>query len=241
MTMNMINQELSKSFEYWKDRSQGAFVQDGLMNVGRWSDEDYWDEPLRIAFVTKEPYYDNQEDADGEDYRAYNLVEMSEHSRFWKNILTWTYGLYNTNIHGYPAYDDASEFSSRKIAFENIPFSLVNVKKTCGGSTTNKGILRNYAQTFVRELSKELRTILCPNIIVCCGTQDVISKIIYKDYNLLQIDNEGWTHYDKEHDTLFIWTYHPSARMSDKYIYDSMINSYCCFLNKYPFPIKKSN
>ena len=80
--MNEINEELNDLFDNWQDNDDYGFVRDGLLNDCNFDEEDYWNEDLRICFVTKEPYYRNGEDADGEDYREYDILDMSEYSRF---------------------------------------------------------------------------------------------------------------------------------------------------------------
>ena len=161
--MKTINKNLDVLFDNWMSEAvkygDNNFVCDGIMN----GYNDWGNQLMRIAFIAKDPHYKNINELtpgvlNGEDYREYDLLEMSEDHRFWRNILTLAYGLVNTDEDSYPDYSDANDYESREYVANNIPFAFVNIKKQAGDSSVSNKVLRQYARRYEEELKEETGT-----------------------------------------------------------------------------------
>lgn len=243
--MNGINEQLNELFENWQSESHNNgdndFIFDGLMNDAAFSDDDWWNSSLRIVCVSKDPYFSNGDEfeegeLDGEDYREYDLLEMSVDHRFWRNILSIVYGIIHTDEDGYPDYSEACTYESREDISENTPFALVNIKKQAGDSSVTNKALRRYARIYNDYLSEEVREILNPNVVFCCGTSGIVMDELYGDVDFEQIDDDGYIFYSEDEDLLLIAGHHPTARMSNRDMYEHVMNAYSDFLEDYDFP-----
>lgn len=238
-----INGKLNELFGEWRsvahEKGGTDFVFDGLLRNSDLDDSKWWDSPLRIAFITKDPHFEgnyNIGDLDGEDYRKYNILELSIDHRFWRNILTWAYGIIRTAKGGYPDYDEASKYSKREFIYNSIPIALVNIKKEAGDPTVEDTTLRRFAREYKDYLKQELQGILRPNVLVCGATSGIVMDEIYDEYDFIKMDNEGYIHYCKDRDILLIASYHPKARMGNEDLYNGLMRAYSLFLEEYKFP-----
>lgn len=239
--MKNLNEKLDQLFCEWMQEAENNgdcnFVCDGVMNgYNDWTGSD-----KRIVFVGKDPHFKNVEELEpgvlhGEDYRTYDVKSLSTSERFWRNILTLAYGLVNTDEDSYPGYSDASDYESREYVANNIPFAFVNIKKQAGDSSVSNKVLRQYARRYEEELKEELREILCPNVIYCCGTSGIVMDEIYDDLDFEKIDDKGYIFYCQDEDILLIAGHHPTARMSNRDIYENAMEAYSDFLEDYDFP-----
>ena len=243
--MKAINEKLNGLFAGWMQKARqygdNDFVLDGLMNDEQFSEENWWDSNLRIVCISKDPYFTNSDeleegDLNGEDYRGYNLLEMSEEKRFWKNILTMVYGIANTEAGAFPEYSEASSFETRANTWRDIPFAFVNIKKQAGDSTVSNSVLRDYARKYKEHLKEEIREIICPNVVYCCGTSGIVMDEIYDDVKFEQIDDIGYIFYNKEEKLLLIAGHHPTARIGNRDMYENVVKPYAEFLKDYIFP-----
>ena len=223
-----------------RENGELDFIRDGLLNNMEFG---HWEESkLRITFIAKEPYFRNHGTFEkgglaGQDYCEYDILNLSVNNRFWRNILAWTYGIHHTDRNNdYPDYEKAVDLNSRQLVVKEIPISLVNIKKEAGASYTLSHDLRSYLRRYKQYLKKELLEILRPNIVFCCGNYDIVMDEIYDDYDFGQIDDDGFVYYCKDQDILLIAGYHPTARMSNYQMYDSVMSAYSDFLEDYNFP-----
>ena len=150
-----INETLDELFDSWQsdayDNGDADFVFDGLLNDSCFDDSEWWDSNLRIAFVTKDPYFQgdyDEGDLDGEDYREYDLLEMAGDHRFWRNIMAWAYGLIQTDEDEYPDYDEASDYENMEYIANNIPVYIGEYG--CVIQTSERSnLFRNYYLEYV--------------------------------------------------------------------------------------------
>lgn len=235
MTKAYVLKELMDSWSSEaRENGELDFIRDGLLNNMEFG---HWEESkLRIAFIAKEAYGTFEEgDQPDQDYCDYDILALSR-KPFWRNILAWTYGIHYTDKNDYPDYKKAADLNSRQLVVRDIPISLVNIKKEAGTSYTSSCDLRSYARRYKQYLKKELLEILRPNIVFCCGNYDIVMDEIYDDYDFEQIDDNGFVYYCEDQDILLIASYHPSARISNYQMYDSVMRAYSDFLEEYNFP-----
>lgn len=213
--MKTINKNLDVLFDNWMSEAvkygDNNFVCDGIMN----GYNDWGNQLMRIAFIAKDPHYKNINELtpgvlNGEDYREYNIRQMSNGSRFWRNILAWSDGILGT---------------------PNAPIAFVNIKKEAGGATITNSVLRKYARRYQGFLKAELKEILRPNIIVCCGTSGIVMDEIYSDAEFQKMDEEGFVWFDQTNKILLIATHHPISRISDEQMYNDTVGAYNLFTN----------
>lgn len=171
----------------------------------------------RVLFFLKEPNGN-----EGEDYKDWDC--WPDRSEMFGNVLAyWLEGLMTTNADYCPKYN---EISSRKDIFKKYPLAIVNSKKIAGGSSANWNTIWEYAERDKEFLRTQIRDILNPNIIVCCGSNDAEDKSrkvlsIALDY-VFQDLKEGfrkinnWCYYNSEAEILLIDSYHPSSRMNEQ-------------------------
>ena len=138
-----------------------------------------------------------------------------------------------------PNYWDINE---RKDIFNLYPFAFVNVKKLPGGAASDWDSIWSAAERDQQFLREQIRDILAPNIIVCCGSNDSgieYTKMISiaKQYIFPDIASEfkkinNWCYYNADNDLLLIDSYHPSARMSDEDKVNGLVEAFHEFLIK---------
>lgn len=181
------------------------------------SNNNFWPENLwtqsdrRVLFLLKEPNGNI-----GEDYKDWDWSKKNEN---FGNILAyWLDGLMRTTPSNQIQYDD---LSNRADVFKKYPLAIVNVKKMPGDSEADWCEIREYAHRDQHFLRKQIKSILKPNIIVCCGSNDsdddsrkmlsIAIDCIYtaeKD-KFRKVNN--WCYYNDEDKILLIDSFHPSA------------------------------
>ncbi len=210
--MKNLNKQLDVLFSQWieeaKNHGDNKFVCDGLMN----GFNDWQNHEKRLVFITKDPYYDNKpDDFSGEDYRLFDVKAMV-HQRFWKNILVCSKGILGT---------------------DNAPYAVVNLKKEAGEPQVTDSTLKKYVRRYYTYLQKEIREILSPNIIFCCGTSGIVQSKLYPDIPFTKVDAQGFVFYNKERNLLLLASYHPCARYyTDAFIQESVLLPYYEFIKR---------
>lgn len=222
---------------------QCQLVEDGLC----WADisteiptaqNDFWPENLwinsqrRVLFLLKD-----SNNNPGEDYKDWHWGEKKE--TFGNVLSSWLYALKTVDQHNLPL---DSDFPTRQTIFSRYPFAIVNVKKLSGTSKADWCEIWNAAQRDRKYLIRQIREILKPNIIVCCGSNDsknecrkiltIAKEIIYWDLKDKFVEENGYCHYNKEHDILLIDSYHPSYPCKRIQMIDNMTKAVQNFMIK---------
>ena len=214
--MKSVNEQLDKLFCEWMQEAEKHgdcnFVCDGMVN----GFNDWAGREMRIAFVGKDPHFKNMKNLDagvlnGEDYRAYDIQELSTGERFWRNILSWANGIAGST---------------------DIPFAFVNIKKEAGSASVSNGTLKKYARRYQSYLKRQLLEIIRPNVIVCCGTSGIVMDEIYNDIEFQRMDADGFVWYNQTKNLLLIATHHPTNRMSNEKMLSDTIGAYKSFINR---------
>jgi len=181
------------------------------------SNNDFWPENLwrqsdrRVLFLLKEPNRN-----DGEDYKDWDW--SLNHETFGNILAYWLDGLMRTTSTNQIHYN---ELSCRADIFKKYPLAIVNAKKLPGDSIANWREIRQYAQRDREFLRKQIKSILKPNIIVCCGSNDVddysrkmlsiaLDYIFTEEREKFRKVN-NWCYYNAEDKILLIDSYHPSG------------------------------
>lgn len=158
---------------------------------------------MKILFITKEANNPTQNSGDFRKWWSEELYGIHAH-----RIGTWAYGLLNK----FPPLDNLTN----KLKHESLQkVAFINLKKTGGKSTSNKSEIIIYLEKN-KEFLKEQINIINPNIIVGgISYSDVWEKLFDSD---LKQDNKLL----KYKNTTIIDFYHPSCRISNQKLYDSL-------------------
>ena len=182
------------------------YVADGIFYH---SAEQRWEKDVlsRVLFIMKQP---NSNDLLGEDYRKYGLDTMLGNQN-WEQLLARLYGIVHTTANGYPTYETANLQDNLVETFNTFPFAVININKQEGSGTTNTQNLKVYAYDNANFIRKQI-DLLCPNIIVCCGSG--VFDAINAAMGNTAPQSGNWTKYDNMHGILYFDTYHPGRPMS---------------------------
>jgi hypothetical protein len=244
--MKNYQQELDALFNKWEEVSKKdgliGFCRDGLLNKGDFHSEKradmrtYWgrkrgkeDElwhnaPKRILFLLKDPNKNPEDDMRTWMGRQHRTIITG---RFWKNIAMWLYGMNEIQQNGtYVPFDKANNPVVFSKAYDDLPISIVNVKKESGGSTVRNETLIQYARKYGCYLKAEME-ILNPNIVVCGGGRGTVLQIaqgiIYPQLKFERIND--LVYFNKDMNIILISCCHPSCRMSYKELYEKLMKS----------------
>jgi len=247
-TMRNYNKELDVLFEEWENESEKngltGFCRDGLLLKGKKfskkSEEDgktYWgrdsgneneqwhNAKKRILFLMKDTNRNP-----GEDMRTWIGRQNQKFitGMFFKNIALWLTGLNSFNDkYNYLPFEEAIIPEVFTDTFDNLPISIVNIKKESGKGTVNNGVLWDYVDKSKKygEFLKRQIKILNPNIVVCGGVivLKIARKIIYPDVEFTEINN--WIYFNSEKNIVLIESNHPS-RSPYKDNYEGMMEAF---------------
>lgn len=114
--------------------------------------------------------------------------------------------------------------------FNTLPFAFVECKKMPGGGSLDSAVLKQHLRNYGTFLKQEIE-ILNPNIIVCTSQQsyDFVLKMYPND--LVGLDGNMKFRYHPGKHLLIILSLHPSARRSNKGIYDDFMYHYRLFIH----------
>lgn len=204
-------------------------------NNGFWPENLWSQSDRRVLFLLKEPNRN-----EGEDYKDWDWSKNNEN---FGNILAyWLDGLMRTTSSNKITYND---LSCRADIFKKYPLAIVNVKKVPGDSKADWREVREYAQRDKNFLRKQIKSILKPNIIVCCGSNDsndysrkmlsIALDCIYTEEKDKFMKVNNWCYYNAEDKILLIDSYHPSALGKNQDKVNPLLSGFFDFLVKNDF------
>jgi len=229
--MKRYNEELDALFTDWETISEEngllGFCKDGLIFKGQffstinangikhWSrhpgnEDEQWDTASkRILFLLKDP--NKNPEADMRQWVSRQNSKIIR-NRFFKTIALLLFGLDSIQKNGdFVCFKDANIPEKVSLAYDTIPFAIVNCKKESGGGKISNNVLLNYVSKYGNYLKNQIE-ILNPNIIICGGGGGAILKIvmetIYPDFKFQNIND--WVYYNKDNNITLIDSWHPS-------------------------------
>lgn len=224
--MNDINQKINSFFDRFEKvmKSDGLsdYYRDGLLYRNGDETQIWNNSKYKICILLKEP-------PQPYDARYYYKVN----SNFGHRIAAWVSGI---NLHDNGdclassfenVYSKTKESRNlREYGFQNNALAIVNLKKTMGGPSAVKSEIVDIVSKYSLQIKEEL-DILNPNIIICGGKLvfDLAVGNIFNDikYDIINADK---LFYYKSKKMILINNYHPSARTSNKKIYESVLDSF---------------
>ena len=211
--------------ESYPEEERVHFCFDGLCynspNTGvPGNEEQLWEtSKRRILFLMKDT-----NDNDNADYRDWPWHTVNY--PFFNCIFKWLQGLSTITANYVPKLGNGDYFDiPNKVVFE-YPLAIVNIKKISGGSSVQNNTLIKYFERDKKFLREQITEILQPNIIVCGGggessTMLNIAKNIYDDDSFVKVNY--FCYYSKKLNILLIDSFHPSARISNFWKIDDMM------------------
>ena len=250
-----LNADLDKLFERWITRSEEEnepreegtgkiiFTRDGLLEKNDPSIDVYQDwvnASRRILFILK----DQPTKWWSDDARLWlkDLGEAEQHADikkrnrelgtpFFQNLANIFYGLLNATDKRDCLFSRLAQ--DRVVScFNTKPFGFMGMKKQGGEHSIDDNVLKEYVAKYVDFLNEEIN-VLRANIFVCT------SPVIFDFFTKKGRDSGtcitfGEAHsgmcYDPKRKTLFLTSYHPSARKSYAGFYERVMNDFRSFL-----------
>lgn len=184
-------------FREWKGKYE-LFVPDGLVDPLA-----YASSPLKITFVLKEV---NDEGAsDLTDFLREGAVWTT-----WNNVARWSAGLLFNKT-----FDEVKDLNGDDRKHHLAPLSVLNLKKTPGGSTSDPAELDAFAKEDSAFIRRQL-AIYKPDMIICCGTGTIfVNEVLDKSYkSWIKLSDDLWYMWDEGR--LIISTWHTQPRNKSK-------------------------
>lgn len=209
--ISALNSEIRKHFKQFEKPNQ-QLMNDGIVNVS-----EYYNSPIKIMWILKEPY--DKEDNDGGGWsmsEALNKGKLGngKDASTWQPIIYSTYGILNNYVK-YEKMPKITDMKNMNLILRNIAF--VNVQKLPAKTRTSDAALKNAYQKNKEILLEQIATYR-PDIIIGGKTLH-----LFKDDLKITKENElKFGHFSKDK-TLFINTFHPAQTKITKSEYVNKI------------------
>ena len=249
-----LNDDLDKLFERWiakseeenEPREEGTgkiiFTRDGLLEKNDPSidvSQDWVNASRRILFILKDQPTEWSDDArlwlkdlgEAEQHADIKKRNRELGTPFFQNLANIFYGLLNATDKRDCLFSRLAQ--DRVVScFNTKPFGFMEMKKQGGEHSIDDNVLKEYVAKYVDFLNEEIN-VLRANIFVCT------SPVIFDFFTKKGRDSGtcitfGEAHsgmcYDPKRKTLFLTSYHPSARKSYADFYERVMNDFRFFL-----------
>lgn len=178
--------------EGWKRKK---FIPDGIVDA-----QSYIDSKIKVLYILKEAN-------GGDDWVLTDFLKAGGRASTWNNVTRWQYGI--TNIDKDISWGEIENISNetRKSQLKNI--AIMNLKKESGGAKAVSKQIWDYALED-KDLLKEQIQIYSPDVIICCGTGDIVKKLeLIEKFNKWEKSSYDVTYYQSK-DKIIIDYYHPA-------------------------------
>lgn len=210
------------------DGKDKNYVADGIIDEMEWRKVS-----PRILFVMKEPNDpDNFDDCDlRKILRDGALGGLSGEKRFelnttWPLVARWARGILDGFL-PWMAPGIQEDFLNHEVRAPWLrKIAVINLKKSGGSGTTEKGSLRERTNKYRKALRAQIREI-DPDIIICAGTGTEFWNILYAgelDENR-QASNGVYFDQHKVERWSVVSYYHPQARMPHNFLYTMLVDA----------------
>ena len=206
-----LNSVIIKHFKQFEKPNQ-QLMNDGIVNVS-----EYYNSPIKIMWILKEPY--DKEDNDGGGWSMSEALNNGglgngKDASTWQPIIYSTYGILN-NFIKYEKMPKIADTKNMNLILRNIAF--VNVQKLPGKTKTSDVALKVAYQKNKEILLAQIATYR-PDIIIGGKTLH-----LFKDDLKITKENElKFGHFLKDK-MLFINTFHPAQKKIKKSEYVNKI------------------
>ena len=196
--MGIIRDLEKKLFEEWAEKRPGL-VTDGVID-----EEGYLNSEVKVLYILKEVH-------GGKNWDLRSFVRKAEKGKTWNNVARWQYGIEHLNKDiSWSSMPSINQVFRQKY-LKNI--AALNLKKASGGSRTASKELSLYSWSD-RELLKRQISIYNSDIVVCCGTGELVRDIgLFGSFYSWKTSSEG-IRYAIIDDKVIVSFTHPQASIS---------------------------
>jgi len=203
-------------FAKWKEK-RPKFVADGVVNELKYNTSN-----RKVLYILKE--VNGGKERNSEWDLRYFLKEGGRRQT-WDNIALWQFGINNL--------DQTFRWSELKLKTKDKSFRkkqiecivAINLKKEPGGYTANSNLVWDYSWKD-KELLIEQISIYKPEIIVCCGTGEIVQKYsLIEKFEKWRMSSFGIEFFVTKNKSIIINYCHPEARIEDNYKYFPLIET----------------
>ena len=198
--ISTLDSAIKKHFKKY-ETPQRQLITDGIVNI-----KEYYNSPIKIMWILKEPYCDKQNGGGGwsmtkglNDERA--LGKKSDSQSTWHPITYSSYGILN-NFMKYEKIPKLSDNNSLNMVLRQIAF--VNIQKLPAMTRTNDAALKHSYEINKEVLLQQIKTYR-PDIIIGGKTLHLFKQ----DLAITKKDELKFGHFAKDKQ-LFINTFHPA-------------------------------
>lgn len=209
------HQTIEQTESVWQQSAKRVLF---LLKDQNQKDEIKWDEDIR--YWLKDRDCDRPQDL--ENKRKNRELANS----FIKCLAYQFWGIIKADLENDWWYEEVEMHHKEVVElFNNLPFAFVECKKIPGDGNLRPSVLKHHLRNYGSFLKQEIE-ILNPNIIVCTSQQsyDFVLKMYPNEF--VGLDGNMNFRYHPEKKLLVIYSLHPSARKSNKGIYDNFMNDY---------------
>lgn len=209
----MIEKIQNDIFDEWRKKRKNI-IPDGIVNIKIYSKA-----KIKVLYLLKEVN-------GGKDWNLRDYLNNNA-SRFqtWNNIARWQYAIENFQEDNLWSKVQNVNEEFRKEQVRKI--AVINLKKVPGTEKSKMAEIRKFAWND-RELLKRQISLCEPDIVVCCGTGEIV-----KEFKL--VDNEYFKNWSKssaniefhltKKNSLIISHCHPQKWTSDQEKFDPLIKT----------------
>jgi hypothetical protein len=200
--VSALNADIKEHFQKF-ETAQRELITDGIVNI-----KEYYDSPIKIMWLLKEPYCDKKNGGGGWSMTAglntnRALGKKKDSPGTWHPIIYCSYGI----LHNYMKFEEIPKIKSNtNVSLILRQIAFVNVQKLPAKTITSDTSLKKSYKEHKEILLKQISTYR-PHIIIGGGTLDLL-----KDDLKIETENElEFGHFFKGKQ-LFINTLHPTQR-----------------------------
>ena len=206
-----LNTTVKKHFKQFETPSRQLML-DGIVNV-----TEYYNSPIKIMWILKEPY-DNKQDGGGNwsmtDALNKGALGNGRDASTWQPIIYSTYGILNNYIK-YEKMPKIADTKNMNLILRQVAF--INVQKLPAKTRTSETELKNAYQKNKEILQLQIATYK-PDIIIGGKTLHLFKE----DLKIAKNEELKFGHFSKDK-TLFINTFHPAQTKITKNEYVNKI------------------
>lgn len=170
----MINERIAELLEANRQYFGGLPIAfDGVVD-----EESFKNSKIKTLFLLKE-VNDPDMNADWKNFMEYTKQQASAETLYktWPNVCLWLEVLKHSDVTYLECVDGYGNFLTKKLQKNLLDVSIVNIKKTAGGGSSNYDEILSAAKNYGHIIWEEIG-IINPELIICGGTFD-FAKMIY--------------------------------------------------------------
>ena len=207
--MKLVDYE-EKLFAKWQER-RPELAKDGVIN-----EKEYLGSSKKVLYVLKEV-----NDWKNGDLRQF--VRDGARWRTWNNLARWQQGIKGYYEQGKIDYRNRITQDDRIEMLKAI--AIINLKKESGLARAKMGLIKQHAQED-ESLLREQVQLYQPDLVVCCGTGDIVLNHINLFESPIEKDvTSDGTHYGKSNGRLIIDFFHPQVRKGKYFLFYKLIDA----------------